>query len=845
MKMKKLISALLLVCLLITTPNVTASAANETSMFYIDSINGTRWQDYLCVYKDRDNTGQNKWGQNIIVNSDGIITEKIPAGNERGANLAIPKGGMVISGTGDVAKQMYDSAKIGGRCLFDEYSMRVYFSEGEINPFYTESINITGYNKVRYENTVIIYNKSGQTTGTNVWGYEVCVDSNGYIVSAGGNNNVIPTNGYVISVINAADKNFLKMYFTVGAKCEIKNSSVTVTYGKEQLGKTVESEVSLIKDKLKTAKSQYKLIDYKTIENKLKNIKTSNINTLEERNTIIKQIQALYPMLVESRTVETRSVWYEPTEKSASAVKNTVSAMKKAGINELVLCVNSSSGTLVPVDTNKLPFKKDSISQSVDILQTYIKECRANGISIVFWVPVFSGSSVNAKSEWLDVTNTGEKGRENFLSPANSEYRQVYMDYIRFIINKYDIDGLQLDYIRYAQFYDGVDSGYDAASIKLFKEKTGNDESVVKAIGQQLTKHSKWKIWCNYKTELVNSWVSEIYSIVNSQHPEIYVSAAVAGSNNAGYCQDPSAWVKGGYVDGIYVMSYAEEINEISTKPHLAVRGDKSYLVMGCGAYLSISNQSLIEQTDNSSVLGADGTAYFEWSSVRDHGYTKIFEDSLFKNDAIPITGDVKTVVNRLVATAKERILLYCDSASAAKAKELKGILSSLPDKGADKATLNKIISKLSAALDNNVEIYLIADLSDAVRAINMAKGTNTNSGSNTNQNTTGNNNVSDSNNNISGGGNDASNGGNTEADTENTEMIENTEIIEETTESDTTDENEADTNTDSDSNQPSEQQNDRNEKSDFLIIPIVIGSLLVLAVIAIIILKRKNIIKF
>jgi threonyl-tRNA synthetase len=35
------------------------------------------------------------------------------------------------------------------------------------------------------------------------------------------------------------------------------------------------------------------------------------------------------------------------------------------------------------------------------------------------------------------------------------------------------------------------------------------------------------------------------------------------------------------------------------------------------------------------------------------------------------ITGDVKTVVNRLVATAKERILLYCDSTSAAKAKEL------------------------------------------------------------------------------------------------------------------------------------------------------------------------------
>ena len=843
MKLKKFISTLLFVCLLVTTPNITTPAANETSMFYIDSINGTRWQDYLCVYQDREHTGQNQWGQNIIVNSNGIVTEKIPAGDSRGRNLAIPKGGMVVSGTGDVAKQMYDSAKIGGKCLFDEYSMRVYFSEGEINPFYTKSLTITGYNSVRYENTVIIYNHSGKTTGTNVWGYEVCVDSNGYIISAGGNNNTVPTNGYVISAINSEDKNFLKMYFTVGAKCEIKSSSVTVTYGKEQLGKTVESEVSLIKDKLKTAKSQYKLIDYKTIENKLKNIKTTNINTLEERNTIIKQIQALYPMLVESRTVETRSVWYEPTERSTSAIKNTVAAMKKAGINELVLCVNSSNGTLVPVDTSKLPFKRDSITQSVDILQTYIKECRANGISIVFWVPVFSGSSVNAKTEWLDVTNTGIKGRENFLSPANSEFRQVYMDYIRFIINKYDIDGIQLDYIRYAQFYDGVDSGYDAASIKLFKEKTGNNESVVKEIGKQLTKHPKWSVWCKYKTELVNSWVSEIYSIVNSQHPEIYVSAAVAGSNNSAYCQDPGAWVKGGYVDGIYVMSYAEEINETSAKPHLTVRGDKSYLVMGCGAYLSISNQSLIEQTDNSSVLGADGTAYFEWSAVVNHGYTEILGNSLFKNDAIPFTGDVNTVVNRLVSTAKERVLLYCESAGTAKANELKSILSSLPDKGASKSTLNAIISKLNSTLDNNVEKYLTADLLSAVRAINMATATNINSGGNnsgnTNQNPSGNINSSS-------GGNVDPNNGNTEnsaEDTEGTESVENTEGIEENTESNTTEKNEPDTNNESDSEQSSEAVNDEKEKSNSPIVPIVIGSLLVLAIVAfvMIVLKRKK----
>jgi hypothetical protein len=534
MKLRKIISAFLLICLLVTTLSVPILGANETAVYHIDSINGTRWQDYLCIYRDREHTGQNQWGYNILVDSKGVVTGKIGAGDSRGTNLSIPTGGMVVSGTGDVAKEMYNFAQVGYKCLFDEFSMRVYFSKGEIDPFYTESITITGYNSTRYENTVIIYNKSGKTTGTNVWGYEVCVDAGGYIISAGGNNNVIPQNGYVISAINSTDKDFLKMYFTVGAKCTIKNSTVTVTYGQEQLAYTVKSELTLAKEKLNTAKSQFKLIDYNTIEKKLASIKTTNITTLEERNAIIRQIHTLDPLFVEARSVETRSVWYVPTETSVSAVKKTVTAMKKAGINELVLSTISSTGTFVPIDTNKIPFKKDSLTNQFDIIQTYIDECRANDISIVLWVCVFSGSFAETNSKWLAVTNTGVTHQEKFLSPANNEYRKYYMEYIKFILKKYDIDGLQLDYIRYPQFYNNIDCGYDDATIKLFEEKTGNNASVVKEIGKQLTSHPKWKTWWNFKTELINSWVSEIYGIVKDYDSSIYVSAAVAASNGVG-----------------------------------------------------------------------------------------------------------------------------------------------------------------------------------------------------------------------------------------------------------------------------------------------------------------------
>ncbi|MBE6692750.1 MAG: hypothetical protein E7586_05460 [Ruminococcaceae bacterium] len=699
---------------------------SEPSIFFVDAVNGTRWADYLCIYKDIEHTGQNEWGYNVIVDGNGTVTEKIPVGDSRGKNLAIPDGCMVVSGTGDVGKNMYDSCEVGDKCLFDEYSMRVYFGKGEINPFYTKSINVTGYNEPRYSNTVIIYNKSGTNTETNVYGYEVCVDANGYIISAGGNNNLVPQGGYVISAIEAEDMTTLKMYFTVGAKCTLYNNSVSAKYEKEQLVTTVETELNLLKSNLSTAKAQYKLIDYDEIEAKINAIKYENIETIAQRNSIIAQIRDIDPMLVESRSVETRCVWYTATETTPEEIKTAVAEMKAAGFNELVLSTDSSNGTIIPIDTTAIPFTRNPISYEFDVMQTYIDECKANDISFVVLVPVMSNTYAVGHDEWLDVTNTGVERDEKFLSPANSEYRKVFMDFLSYVITKYDVDGLQLDFIRYPQSYGGIDAGYDEATIKLFEEKTGNGASVVKEIGQQLSNHPKWNVWQSFKTELINSWVEEAYGVAGELRPDIYVTAAVAASDGVrNYCQDPDTWRKNGYIDGIYVMSYTEGINEITVSDHIADRGDKSYLVMGCGAYLSLSNQSLVEQTDNSAVYGADGTGYFEWGAIKDHGYPEFLKNTLFKNNAMPFASDTKEVVDSLVATAKARITLYCNSTDATNVNKLKSIMAALPDKNADKDAITTAVNSLSQILGETEEIYLTADLNSAIRALNMQRVSN------------------------------------------------------------------------------------------------------------------------
>lgn len=719
MLFKKSISLIIAAALLFAALAVFVSAEEEYAVFRVDSVNGTRWADYICVYIGLEHTGQNEWGENIVVNSEGIVTEKIEGGNSRGENLAVPEGGMVVSGTGDIGKEMFASAEIGDKCLFDEYAMRVYFSKGEINPFYEQSLRVTGYNSVRWADTVIIYDKAGTTTGTNVYGYEVCVDKDGYIISAGGNDNKIPEGGYVISATEKKDTDILRMYFTVGAKCTLEKDSVSAKYGASELARTAEGELILLKNKLQNAKNQYKIIDYAAIEAEIAKIEIGEISTLEQRNAVIADMRAIEPMLYEARSVETRSVWYTATETSKSAIEKTVAAMKQAGINELVLSTNSQKGTIIPIDTKQIPFRRDHISRRLDILQVYIDECRKQGISIIALVTVMGGAFGENHPEWFDVTNTGEEREEIFFSPANDEYRKAFTDYVRFILNNYDIDGLQLDYIRYPQFYDGIDAGYDEATIKLFEEKTGNGKDVVKAIGTQLTDHPKWNIWQSFKTELINGWVEEIYKIASELRPDIYVTAAVAADNGvSSYCQNPAAWLKGGYIDGVYVMSYDEGINEYSVNEHINSRGENSYLVMGCGAYLSISNQSLIEQTDNSAMLGADGTAYFEWGAVKDHRYTDIFQSSLFANDAIPFTSDAKTVAERLVATAKERIKLY----NGENAKEVQQLISALPEKDITVETLETAVKSASAYLSKSDAEHLTADLKSACRALNMQK---------------------------------------------------------------------------------------------------------------------------
>ncbi len=716
MKSIRLLFLLMAAVLLVQSMGICAFAEGETYGFAVDSVNGIRWEEYICVYKDIPSTGQNIYGCNIIV-INGVVTEKLSAGDERGEDLAVPENGFVVSGIGNNGTAMFNAVNVGDNAVFDEYGKRVLFSSGEIDPFTEYEIEITGYNDARYDNTVIIYNKAGETTGTNPYGCEAVVDKDGYVIAMGGNNSVIPQGGFVVSVIDNPDISDMLINFTIGAKCQITGNKVKVTYSAEELKRTAEFELDLIKQDFEAAKNQFRLVDHHAIRSAIDAVDIEEISTLEQRNDVIDQIKAIKPLLVEQKTVDTRSVWHDPTERTAEEIKATVEAAKAAKINEFIVYVNSSDGTLIPIPDH-MPLDKDPIVKEFDLLQTYIDQCRANDMSIVVVVPVMSSNIAWTKKQWHDVTNTGEKG-ELFYSPANTEYRQAFMNYIRFILDNYDVDGLQLDYIRYSEYQEGfsVESGYDDATIALFEEKTGHGRDVVEAIGIKRENHRYWSVWRNFKVELINSWVEECYNIAKEIRPDIYVTAAVAESmGKEVYCQDYAAWLKGGYIDGIYPMTYNQGVNEYTINAFGRSITDKSFMVMGSGSFLSRDNEYIIDEVRNTAIYGGDGVAHFEWTAVRDLKYTELFANEIYTSDAIPLTADKTEVVTKLLETAEKRIKLY----EGENADQVKALIT----KSTEKADIEKAVSDIKALVSESDGEYLLRDMDLALRVLNMNKDT-------------------------------------------------------------------------------------------------------------------------
>ncbi|MDJ0695555.1 family 10 glycosylhydrolase [Mastigocoleus sp. MO_188.B34] len=277
---------------------------------------------------------------------------------------------------------------------------------------------------------------------------------------------------------------------------------------------------------------------------------------------------------------EIRSIWLDrgtivraANEKGLAKIFDNLA---KAGINTVFFETLNAGYTIYP---SKVAPQQNPLIRGWDPLASAVKLARERGIELHAWVWVFAAGNqshnkiLNIKSnypgpvlakhpEWAAYDNRGRmipSGQNKpFFDPANPQVRKYLLELYEEIVTRYQVDGLQLDYIRYP-FQDPRANrtyGYGKTARTQFKQKWGLDPLSISPRQRDL-----WNKWTKFRTESVDSFVSEVSQRLRKKKPNLILSAAVFPLPKRERIQKLQqhweVWAMRGDIDLIVPMTYA------------------------------------------------------------------------------------------------------------------------------------------------------------------------------------------------------------------------------------------------------------------------------------------------
>jgi hypothetical protein len=348
----------------------------------ITAINETRTENSIVLYTDDfgTSTRTNALGTEVVatlapsppgvpINPNGGQTYVVKAVISQAdceksgqaslcGNASIPKSGIVLSATGLAQKALLGQLTVGQtfELVPRWFQTRTQFVDA-VNP--TPETNPRGktYPGLRASQQLLIYDQGyGQpTTGTNEFGFEVTVN-NGLVTAQEGANSTIPTSGFVLSA-HGKNRDWLVENAPMGAQITVEDvtdkpypkkitSAVTPSTYRYRLLKGVQAADPLLPAK-DLAVYQAKLGQVDVLMQDGKDIQAAQLanQTLEDLN------HHLWAALPGFDAAAVRGVWHRPVETTASAIGQTLDALKAAGINAVFLETYYHGMTIFPSET--------------------------------------------------------------------------------------------------------------------------------------------------------------------------------------------------------------------------------------------------------------------------------------------------------------------------------------------------------------------------------------------------------------------------------------------------------------------------------------------------------------
>ncbi|MDR1601483.1 MAG: family 10 glycosylhydrolase [Tannerella sp.] len=254
-----------------------------------------------------------------------------------------------------------------------------------------------------------------------------------------------------------------------------------------------------------------------------------------------------------------------------------------------------------------------------DPLAFVIDECHRRGMECHAFFVTFPVGSLKIIDEQGSLSVVKQRPHlclkyrnEWYLDPGLPETADYILSLVKEIVDNYDVDGIQFDYIRYPG--------------KVFP-----DENSYRVYGQGRTLE-------DWRRENINRLMARISERVKSVKPWVQVSSSPVGkyrryasTPNAGWTayddvyQDPRVWLEAGHHDMIVPMMYFHRNEFDPYLDHWLDQAKSRNMVVGLGAYRLNSSEGdwdlseISGQIDHLRRHGADGCAFFRARFVVDN----------------------------------------------------------------------------------------------------------------------------------------------------------------------------------------------------------------------------------
>ena len=535
-------------------------------------------------------------------------------------------------------------------------------SQRLINAIYpNDEVSLSNtYPGYRGPNQLVIYTKEfGRTTGTNEFGKEAVV-VDGVVDKLTGANSNIPRNGFVISGHGTAKK-WINDNLKIGTKVEIENRTITAYTTIDSYRYFAKSKINDVEDILVSTKSDYDSRDDKYIYYYFKRAKQQYKKSLKDNSDVslncakeaIKNASIAFRYTLPYLKDEIKGVWIRPTDNTIAGIQKTLDIIKDTGINNVFLETYFHGRTIYPsIVMKSYGFEEQNPDfKGIDALGVWVKEAHKRGIKVHTWFESFyvgnRSPQLNPKSilairpDWQNRTRQKadydgyvshpQEHNGYFLDPANPEVTSFILKLISEIITRYNVDGVNIDYVRYPNLTkDDLSNqwGYTPFARDEFKKVYEIDPVEI------TQRDSLWDKWCEYRQDKITDYVQRASVIVRSKN--VVFSAVVFPDYKISLRTKQQDWVRWSeqrYVDVLTPLILTSDdtlaksmLEEIKKKASDDV---KVYPGLFAG-FIESDPEDLLRQIHIIRKLKLQGVVLFDWAHLSSN-YLEVLKTSVFK----------------------------------------------------------------------------------------------------------------------------------------------------------------------------------------------------------------------